>query len=89
MGRGELSAHTPGPWRANGLQIEAPVGLQGWHATVAVCDEEGEGDALLMAAAPELLEACKTIISAYENADVVPNALDAAYAAVNKAEGRP
>lgn len=95
-----MGGHTPGPWRVgadreqwkwrNVLGGEQPADF----SVAAVPKnlplrslEEGEANARLIAAAPDLLAACKTIIQAYENADVAPDALDAAYAAVKKAEG--
>lgn len=77
-----MSAHTPGPWEA-GLpgeadRITADDGTK-YHrrrtvAWVATHDayrdmnnEMAQGDARLIAAAPELLEACEEMLSAIES----------------------
>lgn len=69
--------HTPGPWKIDGgrgkhgdLYIWQNVkGIMGEHAIATVHEEmvEGaQGNALLIAAAPELLEALRESISVYE-----------------------
>jgi hypothetical protein len=57
-----MGKHTPGPWRVNGECIEyGPfVAGDGWCVAKIVRDPpETEANAHLIAAAPELLEACK------------------------------
>ena len=49
--------------------------------------EEAKANARLIAAAPELLDACRVVLRAYYNADHVPEALDRAFAAVAKVDG--
>ena len=93
-----MTKHTEGPWKVPAharfqvVQESAQLGT----ICLAIAHEdkyrgrtvaEAKANARLMAAAPDLLAACKTIIRAYENADVAPDALDAAYSAVRKAEG--
>lgn len=89
---------TPGPWvyvmDPNGRHIILPEGVVNAapmaQVFTRVLDRNSypvEANARLIAAAPELLETCKTIIRSYENADAMPEALDMAYAAVNKAKG--
>lgn len=63
-----MSAHTPGPWRANSSWIEAPqmalrVAAVDWpkRGTAPKSKEEAEANARLIAAAPEMLEALKGI----------------------------
>ena len=110
--RTEVSKHTPGPWSwdiANGWlvapDIEVPEDSDLGTIVLAYCaDDEGptEADANLIAAAPDLLEACKSAIVwvAYATArdpntthpKAIQNAqedLDAMRAAIAKAEPRP
>lgn len=68
--------HTPGPWRmeqsahANPLfwvVADAPI-----HGTgVATCGSDSEGDAHLIAAAPDLLAACETLMGYIDNGTLV------------------
>lgn len=98
-----MSEHTSGPWFADEYKVWAHKettyqgGVKQPIYSYKIADvalhhpwrlDEQYANAHLIAAAPELLESCKTIIRAYENADVVPEALNLAYAAVVKAEGR-
>lgn len=80
--------HTPGPWRVQG------TGIWGGHAdglerliaglwTHYVGQQQTEANARLIAAAPELLEALKALLSPDAEGDV-----DMAIAAIRKAEGR-
>lgn len=103
--------HTPGPWRVGGLDkcdVMGPrlsidgSGRQTGTFAVAQCTgykAEREANAALIAAAPELLEACKALFAADEaicenvgrKSDQAMNriaALDMAQRAINKAEGR-
>jgi len=66
------SSHTPGPdyncfplpWRQDGIEIIAANGEKvGWAETSAWGNVQAEKVARLLAAAPELLEACKTMFS--------------------------
>lgn len=68
----QLSKHSPGPWIANGNQIEAKSRLCTIICTTA-CKangvqyaardlDEARANALLIAAAPELLEALKDLL---------------------------
>lgn len=64
-----MSAHTPGPWAYwSGYnpfdKIEAQVTAEGGDIVIASYNHliaEGEGNARLIAAAPDLLDALKTI----------------------------
>ena len=58
-----MSKHTPGPWEANGVIVTA--GRESFRAlfdckpiSMTLSAEECEANAQLIAAAPELLEAC-------------------------------
>ena len=94
-----MSEYTPGPWRSfttpSGLSavecvkrrdhlatIYPQVGFDGIH--------EGEANARLMAAAPELLQACEAILAADERGQGLPfsEAMRDARKAIAKAEGR-
>lgn len=55
---------------------------------VSVPCEEGAANARLIAAAPELLEACKAIAGVYEGHEDVPLYVRRARAAILKAEGK-
>jgi hypothetical protein len=92
-GRWEMSKRTPGPWIANiensgsgypRIESEHEHGVvnDGW----IICDCEGpdgKANARLIAAAPELLEACKKLIYQPD----LQVAIDAARVAIAKAEG--
>ena len=90
-----MSAHTPGPWRAdpscNGLAIESAA-----HGNVGIVNlaRASVADARLIAAAPDLLEACQTVLAGFDRGIAVDantvNGLVAARlrSAVAKAEGR-
>jgi hypothetical protein len=94
-------AHTPGPWdyydmAAYGIAIcKGGIGGQNVghaHMYVGLTAEETTANARLIAAAPELLEALKGVIVNFPafNRDRHPclgDALDAARAAIAKAEG--
>lgn len=94
-----MSTHTPGPWKV--LDYFAPQSLDQVKMQYAVlveakpswlCYAFHEGDARLMAAAPDLLEAMQLMVARFE-----PNAwanelkpkevLDIARAAIAKATG--
>lgn len=90
-----MRKHTPGPWRQNlylggayAIDHIAPNG--DILARVAVVDGlmESKANALLIAAAPDLLEACKKLITGWQSdTDTLQVAIDAARAAIAKAEG--
>jgi hypothetical protein len=100
-----MTEHTPGPWHAE------PDGDIHWtvrsedYGTIVNrhcypdenCDPCAEGDARLIAAAPELLDACREFIRFADLPNVVPrgdyiryqvSAYGAAKEAIAKAEGR-
>lgn len=103
------AAHAAGPWRVD-LAIECPnvriVGPNGRGLAVAlqrdphpsegqgITDEEALANAVLIAAAPELLEALQTILEVWPNKDKKPGWCDRwmraqanASAAIAKATG--
>ena|SRR5271157_4352064 len=67
-------SYTPGPWEVRERWYIAKVGNSMSHAEVKCCLEipatakdEHEANARLMAAAPDLLEACKAMVARLEN----------------------
>ncbi len=52
-----MSKHTSGPWETNGVSVFDPIGLH--IADSKYPGFQRQGNAHLIAAAPELLEACK------------------------------
>lgn len=92
-------SHTPGPWEirdSNMRTIEAPGGsicTPSGHCLKGRPDEELEANARLIAAAPDLLEACKQVLDAQVANDqsqwehLLDEALERIEAAVAKAEG--
>jgi hypothetical protein len=92
-----MNKHTPGPWRtieSTNKTVRTVVGPdfpgQGYIADVNLCrtnnaqDVDGEANARLIAAAPELLEVCKYLVHMIGEENVPGNCI----AAINKAEGR-
>ena len=83
-----MSKHTPGPWSVYASQRRSG------HAHHRVIGSDGNGicyaekdDARLIAAAPDLLAACKSIVGVFESHDDVPIYVSKARAAIAKAEG--
>ena len=86
--------HTPGPWiavdrsafRMNAndpkWEIDAAAGKQCFWIALTIREE----DASLIAAAPQLLEACRAMRATMHSPDSIPSRL--ADAAIAKAEGR-
>ena len=93
-------AHTPGPWRfmtdSTGEYLAVFANVQGGTKVICPVKIADEADARLIAAAPDLLAALKecsfrlaTLVAASGDfSDVHAKALDAATAALAKAEGR-
>ena len=102
--------HTPGPWEASAdcMEISPSSGPKS-HVELARIVGPGEGssyysydeataNARLIAAAPELLAACKAAVNALRSCQwgncsprqvkSIANAAEAAEAAISKAEGR-
>lgn len=83
--------HTPGPWFRN-ISPKYPIfaGPRGNHTHVASVlskPEYAEGDLRLIAAAPELLEALKSIVA--DSYEITEAHIIAARAAIAKATGAP
>lgn len=99
-----MSAPTPGPWTVeahttyptdavrisgpDGFQIAATRQLHGYRPDKTAAWYEARANARLMAAAPDLLEALKTLSDAFPAQSTHP-AVKAARAAIAKAEGAP
>jgi len=71
--------HTPGPWvkdyngtighiKSLGMEKGTPIVCvySGIHIALSISKEESEANAYLITAAPELLEVCKEMVSAWE-----------------------
>lgn len=87
-----MSAGTPGPWWVKEGSCTVCATVDGKDETVAHVDGLGEqlfADLALVSAAPELLEALRLLVMWYPNhkGGSIP-ALNAARAAIAKAEGR-
>lgn len=93
-----MSRHTPGPWKSrvvNGKRCVVQSGSQCLlPGCVAVIDTDGDhptaqADAQLIAAAPDLLNACKAMLRAFGNcgSPLQQNAADLAAQAIRNAEG--
>jgi len=85
------ATHTPGPWGAQhrGYKSAVQPSVSGQYFEVVGADHEA--NALLIAAAPDLLEAASLAVAAYREGD--DDDMDAAIAALNaaitKAKGQP
>lgn len=91
--------HTPGPWHAKRKAVYAPTPNGGGTRFVAASagdvpmgtDEDSFANARLIAAAPELLEACKhlrrIVMDDYNERDVYREDVERATAAIAKATG--
>lgn len=88
-----MSKHTPGPW------VASHIGETGFSRSVpvyqvrssdpqytAIVDAAGEADARLIAAAPELLEVLKYVMTAH--GEQLTDAFDKAWEVIAKAEGQ-
>jgi hypothetical protein len=95
-----MSAHTKGPWQVHSeYNPWVVIGNIGTYGFDSICDcdqdshsklsnEEAKANARLIAAAPELLEALKDLLSRSEHDEYYASESDAAEAAIAKAEGR-
>ena len=82
------SGPTDGPWRSNGFEVLARSGVRianTWSS--AISSKEYEANARLIAASPDLLEACKIALDAIERSHWHEITRAAIYAAIKKAEG--
>ena len=91
---------TPGPWRLSTLDIDDIVKGEFGHGGVYVAtvqfsrgdipDAEVEANARLIAAAPDLYEACRALVAGFGLADLEDDDPDIVQgrAAIAKAEGR-
>ncbi len=90
--------HTPGPWKVAGDDINGQAIVRGEHVEVATCwhhclgslEIKMRANARLIAAAPDLLEACQTLSTLLDTDDwiyQVDRAVKQAQAAIAKARG--
>ena len=89
-----MTKHTPGPWRVDYMTVLAGTkNLVAECASMAVGESESKANARLIAAAPEMLEALKTILAHPRTNDksvvFMPDEVAKARAAIAKAEGNP
>jgi len=88
MSTDERVSHTPGPWTIAGRETALEV-VEARRSRMRVCfltsDGPCEANAHLIAAAPDLLAALKAVVAI---SDRKHDAWDAAWAAIDKAEGR-
>jgi hypothetical protein len=94
-----MSSHTPGPWERNGNAVHKRLSKHYAECVAIVGGDNKEGDANLIAAAPDLLEACKLLmehikeglVSVYEekadNGQPVVSACELIESAIAKATG--
>jgi len=87
--------HTPGPWHLHDMEqftICGPNYKAVAETKTRRSDDECRANARLIAAAPELLEACKAVIAALSQNKTFPADIDAAKKwlndAITKAEGK-
>lgn len=81
--------YTPGLWKVEHklscpISVYAPGGSQYHIANVF----QGEADAHLISAAPEMLEVCRTIAKVQWTTEGQANVIKAAKSAIDKAEGK-
>ena len=85
------STHTPGPWKVdrapNGVTYIDAIGRRGEIPICTVTSHE-QDDARLIAAAPDLLEACRGMLRHLEREGLQFDAMDDARAAIAKATGK-
>jgi hypothetical protein len=85
-----MSGHTPGPWVDHEGEIYQ-AGSDEFHVATIV-DANRNADVVLMAAAPDMLQALRMLLQAYGPSSGwsqgARDAWEAAEAAVAKAEGR-
>jgi hypothetical protein len=64
----KTTTHTPGAWKANKWATGFEVGAVDAHYTVCLLRDcnNAESNARLIAAAPDLLEACEAILQAFK-----------------------
>lgn len=91
--------HTPGPWEyqhsINRIHIVSAGGLHTVATLEPLCDINQEvANAKLIAAAPDLLAACKAMVTAWDKYEAYPvkgtaDAIAQVRAAIAKAEAQP
>lgn len=88
-----MGDHTPGPWNVEGCTV-GQYRIRAKQGPLDVCPATvySQSDAYLIAAAPELLAACKDIVFTINTLGIdsfsdAPDLLRTAVAAIAKAEG--
>lgn len=88
VGAGGTAKHTPGPWWADAWYGINKEGNELATVRETFPADEGVANALLIAAAPDLLDALKALIRAGHLLNSSSNEWNAVHAAIDKAEGR-
>jgi len=86
-----VARHTPGPWYARPAAAfygQYFIYFDKLGNDLTTCEEERRANARLIAAAPELFEACEKALSALEYFDGPEDAIELVREAIAKAEGR-
>lgn len=92
-----MSGHTPGPWvwmshkdDAKRYQVRGPD--DAGPTAYAVCENARHANAVLIAAAPDLLAACKVLVESLtweeKRSGTTYNGIEEARAAITRAESR-
>lgn len=98
----QKASHTPGQWIFEGSPSSTKVWSNEKGRSIEICkvtprgevsESEGEANARLIAAAPDLLEACKAFVDLFQNCDMRPEdechvVFSKCLAAVEQAEGK-
>ena len=82
--------HTPGPWRIGDhkpyVEVWGPMRMNNYPILASMESEPREANAILMAAAPDMLALLKRIAESYRG--YIPDFVEAVYSVIDKAEGR-
>jgi len=87
-----MTQHTPGPWHVS-QRAKHCIAANGrdHNKTIAVMknthNDDWKANAQLIAAAPELLEACYKVLASYKTDDLESYAIPAIEQAITKARG--
>jgi len=89
-----MSKHTPGPWEVDGYRVGHPVGKHGFDLVARILQTdnatEDAANARLIAAAPDLLAACKAALESDDAPFAISLPLETTLReAIAKAEGVP
>ena len=83
---GERAKHAPGPWEVGGEYQDEVWSADGSCLCTVRQGDDAEANALLMAAAPDLLMACKALVAALERGAVSGRLVDEVREVIAKAD---